>query len=151
MKWIGVKDARGSFEWRTISQDFLCSICIFSFLPRCIYPRRKSLIPSNFICCDGWFELRHFLLLFFYVLLTTAVFVIKWLPSVNDNVRVSAYIPRSALQGDLQTHLQVQYTTSALQTTFIRVKVCNRYVFWLSPFGRLFIAAERKRLFAFSS
>lgn len=63
---------------------------------------------------------------------------------MNDNARASAYIPRSALHGDLQTHLQVQYTTSALQTTFIRVTVCNRCLFCLSPFGRLFIYLERK-------
>lgn len=63
---------------------------------------------------------------------------------MNDNVRASAYVPRSALHGDLQAHLHVQYTTSALQTTFIRVTVCNRCLLCLSPFGRLFIYLERK-------
>lgn len=63
---------------------------------------------------------------------------------MNENVRASAYIPLSALHGDLQTHLRVQYTTSALQTTFIRVGVCNRCVFCLSSFGCLFFSLERE-------
>lgn len=43
--------------------------------------------------------------------------------SVNDDVRAGAHAPRSALHGDLQTHLQVQHITSALQTALIRVTV----------------------------
>lgn len=41
---------------------------VFFFPPMLYLPQRKSLIPSTLICCDGWFELRHFLVVLFLCL-----------------------------------------------------------------------------------
>lgn len=48
-----------------------------------------------------------------------------------------------ALHGDPQSHLQVQYTTSALQMTFPQLQCVTDMSFWLSSFRCLFVALVR--------
>lgn len=137
---------KGGFEWRTISQDFLCSICIFSPRPMLYLPPEKALDPLHFHLLWWLVWIKTFLVALFLRLTdcSSVHTVIKWLTAPPLWMTMwgrALTFPRSGLHGDLQTHLQVQYTT--LPMTFIWVQVCNRYVFWLNPFGRLFSAERR--------
>lgn len=146
MKGIAVKDARGGFEWRTISQDFLCSICIF-LPPLVVFTAwRKSSISSSLIWCDGWFELRRFWSFFFCVLRTAAVFR-RWL---------MASLCEWQCEGKCSMLLLAQPRTVTFKRTFvsdvqqvhsiwfIRVTVCQRQVFQLSPFGCLLTTFKKE-------
>lgn len=73
MKRIGVKDVRGLLN-EGQSLNTFCAQFVFLFTQCCIYPWRQSLIPPTLICRDGWFELRHFSLFFFYEFFNAAVF-----------------------------------------------------------------------------
>lgn len=122
-------------EWRTISEHFLCSICNL-LLQCCIQLWRKSAVTSTFICCDGCFQLRHFFLLFFYVLQTTTVFkrLLKtygsplWMTTWGQALRFPTWphwvtFERTLLFRTLQMHASRPFFEW----------VCNRYALWLSP------------------
>lgn len=62
-----LKGKWSELEWKTQevflngqSLKTLCAQFVFFSPLCCIYPQRESSIPFRWICCDGWFEVRHF-------------------------------------------------------------------------------------------
>lgn len=130
-----MKDTGGFSEWRTVSQDSLCSVCIFSL--SCIYPQRESSIPFSWICCDG-FEVRHF----------SSFSMTYWLQQCSNSNQLtngfSLWMTMWGLARPRTVTFKCTFKANILQVHskwhLLEPQCATDACFCLSPSGRLFIS-----------
>lgn len=145
---------KGVFEWRTISQDFLCSICILS-PPCCIYPQRRSSILSSLILSWWLVWIETFLVVLFLCLTDHSSVCYQvtngsllWMTMWGQVLTFLARPCTVTFKRTFKSNILQVHSKRHLLGSECAADTC----FGWALFGRLFISLEKKkRLLAFSS